>query len=425
MERTRGADLNGAAETHIMAGDEIDWSAHPSGATGSVLVRLKFNGFLGIVEQYDDSRCEATTNLMVVYEWEDPRLIDFPEGQQLPDNIWQPEFHVYGQVNNAEHGYGGAAGSLSLKDRAKGTLLWMVQNKGVVFNCKKTHDITEFPFDSQIVLIFFSCGKTVAGATDCVRFSADSDMATFGAPGRGERIERQAEWETTAVAYGTCQHSSSIKSYHNAYVAVKRRRVPDWYLHKGLGPTVMCAVLSLTALVVPSETNIGDRLATLLTLLLTVFAVQWVTQDRLPRTPDLTYMDRVVNLVVCLIVLSSVFSALFMLAVRLGYSPETIDLAELVSATDPAAQVDRPWGSRCDSDLTARARSDRSTAVSARFSSCPVCSKSGSTSAALRTAESNAATRGLRNQRHCFPFSRRSTVAFAAQCWTAMCCGMI
>ena len=185
MERTRGADLNGAAETHIMAGDEIDWSAHPSGATGSVLVRLKFNGFLGIVEQYDDSRCEATTNLMVVYEWEDPRLIDFPEGQQLPDNIWQPEFHVYGQVNNAEHGYGGAAGSLSLKDRAKGTLLWMVQNKGVVFNCKKTHDITEFPFDSQIVLIFFSCGKTVAGATDCVRFSADTDMATFGAPWSG------------------------------------------------------------------------------------------------------------------------------------------------------------------------------------------------------------------------------------------------
>ena len=213
----------------------------------------------------------------------------------------------------------------------------MVQNKGVVFNCKQTHDITEFPFDSHIVLIFFSCGKTVAGATDRVRFSADSGMATFGAPGRAERIERQAEWETTAVAYGTCQHSSSIKSYHNAYVAVKRRRVPDWYLHKGLGPTVMCAVLSLTALVVPSETNIGDRLATLLTLLLTVFAVQWVTQDRLPRTPDLTYMDQVVNLVVYLILLSSVFSALFMLALRIGYSPDTIDLAELVCATDSSS----------------------------------------------------------------------------------------
>eukprot|EP01043_Picozoa_sp_COSAG02_P068925 COSAG02_NODE_11616_length_1688_cov_5.059157_2_plen_85_part_00 len=29
------------------------------------------------------------------YEWEDPRLIDFPENQLLPENLWQPEFHVY------------------------------------------------------------------------------------------------------------------------------------------------------------------------------------------------------------------------------------------------------------------------------------------------------------------------------------------
>ena len=118
MVHTQGADLKGAPKTDIMVGDEIDWSAHPCGGTGSVLVRLKFNDFGRIVEQYDDSRCDATTNLSVFYEWEDPRLIDFPENQRLPDNIWQPEFHVYGQVNNAEHGYGGAGGSLSLKDRA-------------------------------------------------------------------------------------------------------------------------------------------------------------------------------------------------------------------------------------------------------------------------------------------------------------------
>jgi hypothetical protein len=241
-----------------------------------------------------------------------------------------------------DHGYGGAAGSLSLKDRSTGTLLWMMQKRGVVYNCRQSHDITEFPFDSQIVTITFTCGKTVAGATDRVRLSADRDMAVFGSPGRPERIERQAEWATTAVAYGICQHSSSVKSYHNAYVALKRRRIPSWYIHKGLAPTIMCAVLSLTALVVPSD-SIGDRLATLLTLLLTVFAVQWVTQDRLPRVPELTYMDQVVNLVVSLILLSALVSAFFMLALRADYAPETVERAELVSADPLSLPMRAGW----------------------------------------------------------------------------------
>eukprot|EP01043_Picozoa_sp_COSAG02_P068924 COSAG02_NODE_11616_length_1688_cov_5.059157_1_plen_102_part_00 len=34
----------------------IDWAAHPCGDEGSVLVRLRFNGFLAPVEQYDDNQ---------------------------------------------------------------------------------------------------------------------------------------------------------------------------------------------------------------------------------------------------------------------------------------------------------------------------------------------------------------------------------
>ena len=109
--------------------EDIDWAAHPCGDEGSVVVRLKFNGFTP-VEQYDDNQvglkpsshagtvhglvrlrrsmcvwllhpacishqCDAITNISVFYEWEDPRLIDLPENQPLPDNLWQPEFHVY------------------------------------------------------------------------------------------------------------------------------------------------------------------------------------------------------------------------------------------------------------------------------------------------------------------------------------------
>ena len=37
----------------------------------------------------------------------------------------------------------------------------------------------------------------------------------------------------------------------------------------------------------------------MLTLFLSVMAIQWVTTDRLPRTPELTLVDKVVNGTVC------------------------------------------------------------------------------------------------------------------------------
>jgi hypothetical protein len=305
----------------------VDWAEHPLGPGGGpVDVKLNVSAYMSTVSAYDDSSCEATCNLTVMYEWIDPRLAGF-EGHDLPEDVWIPELQIYGQLNAAEHGYGGERGSLSFKDRVSGTLYWMKVTRNIGYSCRKTHDISDFPFDEQIVNMFFSCGKTVEGATDRVRYTTDRDMLTFGP--EGNRMERQAEWETVAVAFGLCRHASEVKSYDDAFVAMRRRRVPSWYLHKGLAPTVMCAVLSLAANVVPSD-DIGDRFAILLTLLLTVFAVQWVTQDRLPRTPDLTYLDHVVNLVVYLILVSALASACFMLALRLGADPERIEMTELV-----------------------------------------------------------------------------------------------
>jgi hypothetical protein len=51
--------------------------------------------FLTVLGCRISHQCDATTNISVFYEWEDPRLIDLPENQPLPDNLWQPEFHVY------------------------------------------------------------------------------------------------------------------------------------------------------------------------------------------------------------------------------------------------------------------------------------------------------------------------------------------
>jgi hypothetical protein len=122
-------------------------------------------------------------------------------------------------------------------------------------------------------MVIFSCGKTVAGATDRVKFLVDKTMISTQNPDRPARIEHQSEWETTGVAYGLAQHSSAVKSYHDAWIALRRRRIPRWYLYKALAPTLMCAVLSLAINVIPSE-DVADRFSILLTLFLTVYAIQ-------------------------------------------------------------------------------------------------------------------------------------------------------
>ena len=59
------------------------------------------------------------------------------------------------------------------------------------------------------------------------------------------------------------------------------------YIRKAVWPTLLCALLSVAALVVPT-TELGDRFSILLTLFLTAYAIQWVSTDRLPKTPKLT-----------------------------------------------------------------------------------------------------------------------------------------
>ena len=48
-------------------------------------------------------------------------------------------------------------------------------------------------------------------------------------------------------------------------------------------PTTLSAAFGLYALAVPSE-QLADRLSVLLSLFLTVYAIQWVSGDRMPKT---------------------------------------------------------------------------------------------------------------------------------------------
>ena len=97
---------------------------------------------------------------------------------------------------------------------------------------------------------------------------------------------------------------------------------------KSFYPTATCCFLSLAAMIVPAD-ELANRFSILLTLFLTVFAIQWITTERLPKTPFLTKLDRQIVLALAYIVLIAVSSMGLKAALRFGVEVETVERAEL------------------------------------------------------------------------------------------------
>lgn len=72
--------------------------------------------------------------------------------------------------------------------------------------------------------------------------------------------------------------------------------MPQYILHKAVYPTTLSAFFGLYSLALPS-TSLDGRLGVLLSLFLTVFAIQWTTTEHMPKIPALTWLDRKPGLV--------------------------------------------------------------------------------------------------------------------------------
>jgi hypothetical protein len=115
----------------------------------------------------------------------------------------------------------------------------------------------------------------------------------------------------------------------NAAQVVTRRRVPGYYLSKALYPTAICGFLAMAALIVPAD-ELGSRFGILLTLSLTVFAIQWITNDKLPKTSFLTKLDRQIGLTLLFITLLCCASMGLKAALRFGADTDDVERLELV-----------------------------------------------------------------------------------------------
>lgn len=294
------------------------------------------------VAEYDDKYADATVDIRVWYCWTDPRLADWPRGSELPLDLWVPEFSMQGFMPDKLQAaldsgprMGGSLGFTKGGEKTGSLGLMLVLQK-VSISCKTSADIQHFPLDTHRVQLFFSLGKTTNGASVQVRYEPyGAGMLADGyMPGEEDKsvdkIAQADEWHTTRIDWGFAQHSSSASGldYHDALVIMTRRRVPSYYLMKALYPTAVCGFLGLASLIVPAE-DLDSRFGILLTLFLTVFAIQWITNDRMPKTPFLTKLDVQIAMTLIHIILMCVCSMVLKAALRFGADTKVIEQWEL------------------------------------------------------------------------------------------------
>jgi hypothetical protein len=315
----------------------IDWSAHPyateterpDGCTVSqpVVVSLRLHEAPGGVKDYDDRKASAATEFLFDARWLDPRLADWPAHKPTPEGLWVPEvnFAAAGPAFSKTKVDGAPVGIV--KGAPPGTLTQLHSAKMDV-SCQASANIQQFPLDKHLVTFMFVMAE--GGGSEYEVFSNDGAAgALTGQDGpRGDRpvvIATQEEWRTAAVYWATAQHVSSNTgvAYSDFVVSLERRRMPQYILHKAVYPTTLSAFFGLYSLALPS-TSLDGRLGVLLSLFLTVFAIQWTTTEHMPKIPALTWLDRKVYSVVLFLFSMATVSFGLNLAAKLGADPELL-----------------------------------------------------------------------------------------------------
>eukprot|EP01051_Picozoa_sp_SAG22_P000815 SAG22_NODE_26_length_29806_cov_19.885381_17_plen_277_part_00 len=241
--------------------------------------------FLSIsVTDYDDRGCTATVSYKFVQSWRDPRLAGWPDGAEFPDDLWVPPLFCFGRnteedTARLEAGTWRARGSVGFVPGGRATGEVMLDNPitDEVVPCKYSADLRQFPLDSHDIILCVSTPPQ--GGSALVVHDPSTGPALLGEEGVPHSRERttqllgegqSGEWTTTRIAWGFGQHGSQATGivYHDACVVLTRRRVPLFYLYKGVYPTAMCGLISLSALIIPSD-ELEARLSVLLSLFLT------------------------------------------------------------------------------------------------------------------------------------------------------------
>ncbi|CAD7925621.1 unnamed protein product [Amoebophrya sp. A120] len=156
---------------------------------------------------------------------------------------------------------------------------------------------------NQFYPLLISTGKPSETSIDNAAGAAES-VALELDPQKGNRIAvgcrtKAGELELSGITFAGNTHTSMMTGvqYSDVIFSFHLKRRPQLYLWKGVVPLSLCFLYGLlTTFLHPQE--LGGRLQTHTALFLTVFAIQWVLAERVPKICYLTLLDHLVFAVV-------------------------------------------------------------------------------------------------------------------------------
>ena len=298
--------------------------------------------------------------------WTDPRLRGFPLDCPMPPDIWRPEITC-----DSSTGLTLSKDSVSSmpvffdKDR-DGRVLWEVSTNvekiPLLFNHKDALKV--FPFDSHRFDFVFHFGGDGSNRLDSTRDVAvcfdmqqvnvitsftqrrhslvRPDDVAFSSPS----FSGDFTMETLSYGAGTCVSLQTGLQNDCVCLSLHIARDPSFVIYKGVVPLVSIFFLAALSFAIDIQL-LSERLNYIMTLFLTIVAIQWTITDRLPRVPYLTLIDVLLIITLCTLLLMAAGSVVchrLIFPWRMGPTTEgnieagSVDAAALSASTNRLGQ---------------------------------------------------------------------------------------
>ena len=288
--------------------ENIQWQQRPERETGPLDLDIVIAFKKWDVTNSSSKEMLTWEGTVEIY-WTDKRLIHYPTEFGMPENIFRPT-----TMGNKGFDLGAAeSGKLLPKfETSKGLSDGRINMKvnffigdGGVNLADQLQRFRAFPFDSvrvdNALMMLNPCKDGDSPPYFNTRFCRPN-VKTRLADGAFQHVDWTAtrhsdDYALVNFAYAIAENpkptwGNPAHSFQCLCLSLQIARTPSFYVHKGIVPLYLVSFFGLLTYAL-EPIDLSSRISVLSALFLTVYAIQWVTIERLPRLPFSTVLDGV------------------------------------------------------------------------------------------------------------------------------------
>ena len=236
------------------------------------------------ISSIDSAQQSFTADVVVVFQWKDPRLTHTGGGAALYslDRIWNPRVVVVNETNSINHRFPD-----SVEVAADGTVIYRQRFVG---SFTQALVLKSFPFDKQVFRVQLAAVKYSPSE---VNFVPDQKWIAAGikqAAGISPSITLPdwtvEKWDVKPVVY-TLAPGLENSGYVFEFTASRNLQ---HYILKVILPLVLIVMMSWAVFWIDPATS-NSQISIAVTSMLTLIAYRFAVDSQLPRLPYMTRLD--------------------------------------------------------------------------------------------------------------------------------------